>query len=156
MVKIGQKLSMALRVMLSAALFSLLSMTAVAELNVKEGYVRGLPPGQSTTAAFMHLLNSSDTAVTIISAVSDSAEKAEIHAHRHHNGMMSMERVQSITIPAKGEFVLAPGDHHLMLINLYKPLQEGDVVAIELMADSGVVLNLHLPVRSVLNEHKFH
>lgn len=122
-------------------------------LDAEDGYVRGLPPGQPVTAAFMRLVNPDDQALEIVAATTGSAERAEIHAHRHRDGMMSMERVDSISVPAKGEFVLAPGGHHLMLINLHKPLREGDTVSIELTDNNGKVLALKLPVRSVLNEH---
>jgi copper(I)-binding protein len=86
-------------------------------------------------------------------ASSKSAQRVEIHAHRHNNGMMSMEQVDAITVPAGGEFVFAPGDHHIMLIGLIKPISEGDQVDLSLSADNGEVIKLLLPVRSVLNEH---
>ena len=137
---------------LVAVLIAFQSLIAVAELEIKDGYVRGLPPGQPVTAAFMRLVNSGDTAIDIISASSDRVEKAEFHRHQHRNGMMSMQRVESITVPAKGEFLLSPGNFHLMLINLYQPLREGDAVAIELRSRGGDVWRAELPVRSVLNE----
>ena len=124
-----------------------------AELQVDDGYVRGLPPGQTVTAAFMTLVNSSEQAVTIVSATSDSAELAEVHAHVHNNGMMSMKKVDSITVPANGRFVLVPGQHHLMLINLLEPLKQGDAVDITLFFANGSTQTVQLPVISVLNEH---
>ena len=134
----------------------LLSAMSSAELRIEEGFVRGLPPGQQTTAGFMKLVNDGDSDVTIVGASTDSAERAEIHAHIHRNGMMSMQRVVSIVVPAQSEFVLEPGEHHLMLINLYKPLSESDTVFVELLSAAGHKVNATLPVRSVLNEHKHH
>lgn len=133
----------------SALLWASLSQ---AELNVAEGYVRGLPPGSTVTAAFMRLVNDSEQPVEIISSRTDSAELAEIHRHRHRDGMMSMEKVAAITIAAGEEFVFAPGGYHLMLINLYRPLREGDNVSIALERADGAIMNIVLPVRSVLNE----
>lgn len=137
------------------ALVGLLSIAPwlAAELQVDDGYVRGLPPGQVVTAAFMTLRNDAEQAVSIVSASSDSAEQTEIHAHVHNNGMMRMEKVDSITVPAKGRFVLAPGEHHLMLINLSKPLKQGDQVTIALSLGDGSIQTVQLPVISVLNEH---
>ncbi len=139
-------------ILLSVSVFFISVPVVQAELQIQDGYVRGLPPGQPVTAAFMRLVNTADSAVEIIAAATDSAERAEIHAHRHHNGMMSMEQVPSITVPANGVFVLAPGEHHLMLINLHRPLAEGDTVNIELRSSSGGVVSAELPVRSVLSE----
>lgn len=124
------------------------------ELIVKDGYVRGLPPGQTVTAAFMTLSNTGDQPVVVSSIASSGSQRAEIHAHRHSAGMMSMVKMDSITIPAGGEFVLAPGKHHMMLIDLHKPLREGDQVTMSLSNESGLLTEFTLPVRSVLNEHK--
>ena len=127
-------------------------LTLFAELRVEEGFVRGLPPGQPTTAAFMRLVNSGAVDMTIDRVITDAAELAEFHAHRHRNGMMSMEKVDSITIPANGEFILAPGEHHLMLINLNRPLREGDKVTVRWFNGDTQLLSTELLVRSVLNE----
>lgn len=143
-------------VFIGGILAVLLSAMSSAELRIEDGFVRGLPPGQQTTAAFMRLVNDSDSDVTIIDASSNSAERAEIHAHTHRNGMMSMHRVVSIVVPAQSEFVLEPGEHHLMLINLHKPLSESDTVFVELVSAAGEKINATLPVRSVLNEHRHH
>lgn len=139
----------------AVALMCLLSIAPLlaAQLQVDDGYVRGLPPGQAVTAAFMTLHNDTEQAISILSASSDSAEKTEIHAHVHSDGMMRMEKVDSMTVPARGRFVLAPGNHHLMLINLLKPLKQGDRVNITLSFANGSTQTMQLPVISVLNEH---
>jgi len=143
-------------VLIIGILAVLLPAMSSAELRIEEGFVRGLPRGQQTTAAFMRLVNDGDNDVIIIDASSDSAERAEIHAHIHRNGMMSMQRVVSMVVPARSTFVLEPGEHHLMLINLHKPLSEGDTVFVELLSATGEKVNATLPVRSVLNEHQHH
>lgn len=124
----------------------------VDELVFERAYVRALPPTQTVTAAFMRLLNKSNTPIAIVGAQSTIAEKAEIHAHSHRNGMMRMERVNRISVPAHGEFVLASGGHHLMLMGLKKTLVEGDKVVIELLAEDGRIFKQEVLVRSVLNE----
>lgn len=126
---------------------------SAADLQVVDGYVRGLPPGQTVTAAFMTLSNDGAQAISVISVESDSAALAEIHAHVHSQGMMRMEKVSSITVPANGHFILAPGEHHLMLIDLHKPLLPTELVSITLSLSDGSTQTLQLPVISVLNEH---
>lgn len=134
----------------------LVSMSTLAEVRVIDGYVRGLPPGQPVTAAFMRLQNTGDQAIEIISVSSDSAERAEFHAHVHRNGMMGMEKVDSLVVEANSELLLVPGEYHLMLININRPLVDGDKVKIELGTSDKQQLQMVLPVRSVLNEHKHH
>jgi copper(I)-binding protein len=142
-------------------LFLLLSLliyfsSAQAQLQLEQAFVRGLPPGQTVTGAFMQLINTGDQPLTLIAAKTPVSERAEIHAHRHHNGMMSMERVEQIIVPANSSFSLAPGKHHLMLIDLKAPLAEGQQVPVEWQLANGEWLSFTIPVRSVLNEHKSH
>ena len=134
------------------------SSTASGQLLIQDGYVRGLPPGQPNTAAFMRLVNTGDRAVQLVAASSDSAERAEFHQHIHRGDIMRMEKQDSITVPAGGEFVLAPGGHHMMLLKLRRALQEGDQVTISLTSAAGQQITAQLPVRSVLNEpdHSMH
>ncbi len=56
------------------------------------------------------------------------AERAEIHRSVDHGGMMAMEPVESLLIPAGGTVRLAPGGHHVMLLNLTRALATGDTV----------------------------
>lgn len=129
-----------------------LSLPVVAQLTVEDGFVRGMPPGQPTTAAFFTLHNNGVEKITIVAVASDSAKVAEMHRHLHKNGMMSMQKVERLEIPAKTRFEFITGGHHLMLIGLHKALREGDNVTIEFITDSGRTVAAKLPVRSVLNE----
>jgi copper(I)-binding protein len=125
---------------------------ARAELLVEEGYVRGLPPGQKVTAAFMTLTNSGTEDLVLTSGSSAVAEKVEFHQHSHVDGMMRMRQVPELLVPAGGELPLKPGGLHLMLIGLQQVLQEGDTVVLELCAADGGCKAIELPVISVLNE----
>jgi copper(I)-binding protein len=132
------------------------SFAVSAELLISDGYVRGLPPGQPNTAAFMRIVNSGPESLTINHAASADAELAEFHGHQQQDGMVRMHRLEGITIAAGETFILAPGDHHLMLLQLLRPLREGDQVEITLQASNGESVTALLPVRSVLNEHRHH
>jgi len=123
-----------------------------AELTVTDGYIRGLPPGQMTTAAFMRLHNSAGQAIRIEGASSPAAERAEFHRSSRRDGMMSMQSLDAIAVPASGQVVLEPGGVHLMLINLTGPLLDGDSAELTLQLADGQQLIVTLPVRSVLNE----
>ncbi len=125
---------------------------AWAELRAEEGYVRGLPPGQKVTAAFMTLTNSGTEDLVLTSGSSMVAEKIEFHQHSHVDGMMRMRQVPELVVPAGGELHLEPGGLHLMLIGLQQVLQEGDKVVLELCAANGGCKAIELPVISVLNE----
>ncbi len=122
----------------------------MAHVSIENAYVRGLPPSQPNTAAFFTVHNPHDVPVQIMAGRSDAAERLEIHGHQHRDGMMSMQREDTITVPAGGEFRFAPGGYHLMLINLTKPLNDGDQLNFELNTLSGETIEVTAPVISVL------
>ena len=132
------------------------SSLASANVTVEEPYIREMPPGQPVTAAFMRLHNNGVKAVQLISVSSDSAERVEIHAHRHNNGMMRMEKIDSVSLPAGGDFIFQPGDHHLMLINLKRSLTAGDSVRLKLEFNHAEPLIIDVPVQNIMQEHDHH
>ena len=142
--------------MLFGFILSMCSPLASAEVSLRDGYVRGMPPGHPVTAAFMRLVNNGDEDVVIDGGSSDMAERVEFHTHVHRDGMMSMQQMPAITVPAHGEFVLEPGHNHLMLIDLKSTLREGDSVKLKLLSGNKEVVSAELPVRSVMNEHQHH
>ncbi len=125
---------------------------------VDGAYIRGLPPGQTVTAAFMTLNNPLAQDCRLVDAASPIASSAEIHAHSHHNGTMSMRPVDSVKIPAGESFSLEPGGYHLMLFGLKEDLREGDEHTITLFFEGkgcGALeggLKIVVPVQNVLNE----
>jgi copper(I)-binding protein len=133
-----------------------LSVGVQAQLLINDGYVRGMPPGQSVTAAFMQLHNVGAEAVKIESLSSGSAEKVEVHQSLQEGDRVSMQQVSELTIEAGAVFELKPNGYHLMLIGLRKTLIEDDWVELEFSFVGGGQQKVSLPVRSVLNEHVNH
>ncbi|WP_373077803.1 copper chaperone PCu(A)C [Zhongshania sp.] len=120
------------------------------QITVENAYVRGLPPSQRNTAAFFSVHNHRDQAIKVIAGHSDAAETLEIHGHQHRNGMMSMQREDEVTVAPGGVFAFAPGAYHLMLINLTRPLADGDKVQFTLKTSAGELIVVDAPVVSVL------
>ncbi len=133
-------------------LFLLCPALCSAAIVVSEGYVREMPPGQPVSAAFLYLHNDSDQPVVLLAVSSDSAERVEMHQHSHNNGMMRMEEVASVTVPAKGTFIFEPGAYHLMLIDIKRPLREGDTVKFKFEFSNAAALEVGLPVRNIMRE----
>lgn len=115
-------------------------------VQIREGYVREMPPGQSTSAAFMDVVNDSNRPIAVVAATSDAAQTAELHTHSHDNGMMRMEPVKRLVIPAHDHVQFAPGGYHLMLINLKHSLHAGEKVGITLLDEEGRFYTAQLPV----------
>jgi periplasmic copper chaperone A len=114
---------------------------------VHDPYVREVPPGTPNTGAFMMLMNMGDKDVKLVKAASPVAKVAELHTHINDNGIMKMRPVAAIDVKAKGDATLKPGGLHVMLIDLKRPLKEGDKVAITLGFDDGSSKQIEAPVR---------
>jgi len=125
------------------------SETPETELRASEAYFLLPPPGRTMSAAFMHLENHGDKAVTVTSLQSPQLERVELHGHSHHGGMMQMRRVEQLEIDAQSEQPLAPGGYHLMLYGLPTNLSTGDRLIIELQLSSGELLRVDAVARSL-------
>ncbi len=110
-------------------------------------YVTLMPPGVRTTAAYLVLKNAGEQDVRLVSAACSAAGAIELHTHLDDGGVMRMRQMNEIVIPARGETVLKPGGHHIMLIDLKQALTAGDLLAITLRFADGSHLTVEAPVR---------
>lgn len=116
------------------------------EISVSASYVRLVPPGTPTSAAFMKIQNNGSVERKLIRAESTIAKAVELHNHINDNGMMKMRQIKEIAIPAKGETSLKPGSYHVMLIDLKQALKEGEKVALTLVFDDGSSQKIEAPI----------
>lgn len=121
-------------------------------LRVEGAFLRALPPGQPTTAGFMHVHNDSATPRRIIGARSPIAERVELHEHVTANGRMGMRQRAEVPVPASSGVAFATGGLHLMFVGLTRPLAAGEQVPVEVDFDGGLTLTIPFTVRSVLDE----
>lgn len=128
----------------------LLSSAAASALDVVEPYVRAVPPGQPNSAAFMILRNTEAVEKTVVKVATPVAEVAELHVHKHVDGMMQMRQVDEISIPASGETVLKPGGFHIMLIRLKQELIVGDEIPLTLTLKNAETIEVLAPVKSLM------
>ncbi|CAG0929279.1 MAG: hypothetical protein EFKGCFLK_00745 [Rhodocyclaceae bacterium] len=110
-----------------------ISVSALADVTVKDAWVRGTTPAQKATGAFMEL-NSSDAA-TLVSAASPVAGVVEIHTMKMEDGVMKMRAIPKLDLPAGKAVKLAPGGNHVMLMDLKQQLKKGEVVPITLKVE---------------------
>jgi copper(I)-binding protein len=102
-------------------------------LYVKEAWARESPMAELAGAAYMVIHNNTDEDDALVGASSPAAEVVELHlSSMDDEGMMSMNQVSEIPIPAHADAVLEPGSYHLMLIGLVEPLAEGVEVELSL------------------------
>ncbi|OEF23628.1 copper chaperone PCu(A)C [Vibrio rumoiensis] len=129
-------------------------------------YARATPPNAVNSAIFMTIENHMAADRTLVSVSTDVAEKAELHTVEKQGELMKMRQVDGITLPANGEMELKPGSFHIMLLNVKKPLVEGDNINITLAYANGENETLSVPVKKVMagmkpmkksdNDHEHH
>lgn len=118
-----------------AAALSLIafSLPAQADVKVEEPWVRATVPHQKVTGAFMRLIASEDA--RLVAVGSPVAGTVEIHEMVMEKDVMKMRPVAGVQLPAGQTVELKPGAHHVMLLDLRKPLQPGDTVPLVLTVE---------------------
>ena len=95
----------------------------VGNLTIMHPWARATAKSAKTGAGYMMITNAGTTSDKLINVKSDMSRKTEIHQSSMKDGMMKMERVDGITIPANGKAELKPGGYHIMFMGLKAPLQ---------------------------------
>lgn len=120
------------RLVLSAsALF--LSVAAMAQVTVKDAWVRATVAQQKATGAFMQLQSVQDA--KLVSAQSPVAGVVEVHEMSMDGGVMKMRAVPSLALPAGKAVELKPGGYHVMLMDLKSQVKDGDMVTMTLVVE---------------------
>jgi len=114
----------------AAALALAIPAAAFADVTIEAPWVRGVVAGQSATGAFMTIRSTDATALVGVS--SPAAEALHVHRTAMTDGMMAMEPVDALPVPAHDSVALEPGGFHVMLMGLRTPLHPGDKVPLTL------------------------
>ncbi len=102
-------------------------------IQVMDAWTRESPMRDLAGAAYMVIHNSTDSDDALIGVTSSAAEHVELHlSSMDDEGMMSMNQVTEIPVPAQADAVLEPGGYHVMLVDLVEPLLEGAEVELSL------------------------
>lgn len=136
---------------LAAGLLSALSVAPAlaSSPTATDGWMRALPPGQPTAAAYLTLSNPGPDPVRLVAAESALAGSIEIHESRQVDGMWRMRQLDGLTVPPGSHVDLAPGGVHLMLFDLATPLREGDELILNLLLDTGASLPVSIKIMPV-------
>ena len=119
---------------------------------IENSWVRAAAPGTKVMAAYMTIENNSLQAIEMDMKriISKGFEKTEVHKSSL-NGMMTMEKIDTLIIKPNESLVLEPGGLHFMLINpetvpqknttvemliFFKKENEAEVVRIEAVVRS--------------------
>lgn len=89
----------------------------MAQVSVTEIRVNAPVPGQSISGGYMLIRNEGNQDVRLLAVKSASATRVEMHTHVMNNGMMGMQEIQAVNIPAGETVSFVEGGHHLMIFD---------------------------------------
>lgn len=115
-----------------ALMFGAFTLPAWAQtVKVEDPWVRATVAGQKATAAFMKL--TADAPVKLTGGKTPVAPVVEIHEMVMEGDVMKMRAIDGgLPLEAGKTVELKPGGYHVMLIDLPKPLKEGEKVPLTL------------------------
>ena len=95
-------------------------------------------------------ISGGDAADTLIGVAVDPsiAAMAELHeSSMGEGGMMQMQMVPAISVPANGSVSLEPGGYHVMLMDLVAPLETGQEFGLTLKFENAGDVQVTVEVR---------
>jgi copper(I)-binding protein len=132
------------------------SLPVFGQVEVSDAWMRATAPGQKTAAGYMTIRNKSAQPERLVGGSSQAAAKLETHVSIQDGDIMRMREVKAYDIPAKGSFELKPNGSHLMLVDLKRPLKEGDKVPVVLKFEKSGEVKVDFEVRPLVSAHKEH
>lgn len=139
---------MFLRLPITTLVAGLLGATAAlaGPIKIEGAWARPAPAGLPTSAAYLVIRNTGRTPATL-EAVATPAARASVHQSMDHGGMMSMQPMGPLMIPAGGSVTLKPGGLHIMLEDLKRPLTVGERLPLTLRFKSAGAVHVDAAVR---------
>ncbi len=119
---------------------------ASAEVRLDEGYVRLPPPNARSAAGYGVVVNDGEATITISEARAPRFGMAMLHETIIEDGVSRMRHLDAIEVEPGERFEFVPNGPHMMLMRPEAPLDEGEIIVVELEIDDEWV-SFELPVR---------
>ncbi len=126
-----------------------LTMTAAAQpkrVAASSSWVKLPAAGEAGAMAFVAIENPTMYEIYVVSATADAAGKVELR-DGGQSGDARLKPVEFISVPAYGRVDMEPGGPHLMLLDLKRPLKEGDKIGLMIATDNAGTLEVAAVVR---------
>jgi periplasmic copper chaperone A len=133
--------------LLSPSLFASAHEYSAGELHIEHPWSREMPAVAPTAAAYFIVHNKGAEDDRLLGVTTPHAGKAELHEHIHADGLMKMQQVQSVAIPAGGEVLFAPMGYHVMLFNLQQQSRDGERFPLTLTFEKAGTVEVEVAVQ---------
>lgn len=117
------------------------------QLHIEHPWSREMPPVAPTAAAYFVVHNKGGEADRLLGVSTPVAGKAELHEHVHADGVMKMQQVQDVTIPAGGEVKFEPMGYHVMLFDLKQQATDGERFPLTLTFEKAGAVEVEVAVQ---------
>jgi periplasmic copper chaperone A len=126
-------------------------------IDISNVWVSEAPPTVTVLAAYAKIKNISSKTQILTTVSSPQFSKIELHLSKVVNEMATMEKQDSLAIPANETVELSPGSFHLMLFNPQSPLKSGNNVLITFTFVDGTSVSVNANVKKRSNDgHEHH
>jgi copper(I)-binding protein len=122
---------------------------AAADVHVDQAWARAARQGDATGAAYVSIVNHGTAPDRLLAVASDVAQRAEVHEHRHEQGMMRMRPLASLPIAAGATVTMQPMGTHIMLFGINKKLTAGERFTLRLRFEQAGEIALPVTVKPV-------
>ncbi|CAM4046173.1 copper chaperone PCu(A)C [Palleronia rufa] len=120
------------------------------DIVVRDAWSRASVGVSRPGVAYMAILNPSDEPVTLTGLRTDLAERSEIHlTATDGQGVSSMTPAGDIAIAPGETVLLQPGGLHAMLMQLRRPMQDGESFALTLTFSDGGEATVEVPIMGI-------
>jgi periplasmic copper chaperone A len=120
------------------------------DLVISQAWSRATPGGAKIGAGYFTIENKGSVPDRLVAISSDVAGKIDVHEMATTNGVMTMRPLdKGLTVEPGKTVTLAPGGYHLMMMDLKKPLKQGDEVPLTLEFEKAGKVAVTLDVQGV-------
>jgi periplasmic copper chaperone A len=116
------------------------------QLAATDGWVKLPGPGETQAMAFANFENPTMYAIYLKAAAADVAGKAELR-DAALSGDAALKPLDFVTVPAFDWAYMGPKGVHILLVDLKRPLKEGDMVTLTVTTEIGVTLQVPAVVK---------
>ena len=142
----------------TAIVFALVGMCSVAPLAfaedtkssvivIAEPVVKITTPTVKTAAFYTDITNTGSVGDTLLKASTPAAEMVELHETVNTDGVMKMQSLDGMEIPAGETIKLVTGGSHVMLIGFTKQLADGETLPITLTFEKAGDIVVDAPIK---------
>jgi copper(I)-binding protein len=140
------KKTLLLAALLTPSLFAAAHDFSAGQVHIEHPWSREMPAVAPTAAVYFILHNKGAEADRLLSVATPVAGQAEMHEHLHADGVMKMQQVQSVAIPAGGEVKFEPMGYHVMMFNLKQQAKDGQRFPLTLTFEKAGSLEVEVAV----------